>query len=86
MRQSTPSKIGPYEVTREIGCGGMGVVYLARDTKLDHDVTIKALPPEVFNSLSTAAGVIAGGNMNGWKQWMDEQKRRLTDVYRSEDA
>ena len=42
-----PETIGPYEITREIGRGGMGVVYLARDTKLDRDVAIKALPPEV---------------------------------------
>ena len=40
-----PQEIGPYTITREIGRGGMGVVYLARDTKLDRDVAIKALPP-----------------------------------------
>jgi serine/threonine protein kinase len=34
-----------YEVEREIGRGGMGVVYLARDLRLDRMVAIKTLPP-----------------------------------------
>ena len=35
---------GQYELEREIGRGGMGVVYLARDVKLDRRVAIKTLP------------------------------------------
>ncbi|MEO5589872.1 MAG: serine/threonine-protein kinase [Gemmatimonadaceae bacterium] len=35
---------GEYSLQREIGRGGMGVVYLARDVHLDRDVAIKVLP------------------------------------------
>src|SRR5690348_5611612 len=38
---------GQYALEREIGQGGMGVVYLARDLKLDRPVAIKTLPPHL---------------------------------------
>jgi Tol biopolymer transport system component len=37
-------KIGPYEVSGQIGAGGMGEVYRARDPRLGRDVAIKVLP------------------------------------------
>ena len=41
---STPSMLGPYPVERELGRGGMGVVYLGRDPKLMRPVAIRFCP------------------------------------------
>ena len=37
---------GRYSIDRELGRGGMGVVYLAREVHLDRPVAIKLLPPD----------------------------------------
>src|SRR5436309_6657095 len=46
---SAPQSVGAYPVERELGRGGMGIVYLARDPRLDRPVAIKVLP-EAFAS------------------------------------
>jgi len=38
---------GEFEIGRQLGRGGMAVVFLAKETKLDRQVAIKVLPPEL---------------------------------------
>ena len=40
------NQLGPYRVVSTLGRGGMGVVYLGQDTRLQRPVAIKALPSE----------------------------------------
>lgn len=44
--------LGHYRVTQQIGAGGMGVVFLAHDERLERDVAIKVLPPGTFSDES----------------------------------
>ncbi len=44
MRLAPGTRFGSYEVAGQIGVGGMGEVYRARDLKLARDVALKVLP------------------------------------------
>jgi Tol biopolymer transport system component len=49
MTIAAGTRLGSYEVVAQVGAGGMGEVYRARDTKLGRDVAIKVLPANFVN-------------------------------------
>ncbi len=68
----TGSRLGPYEILGQIGAGGMGEVYRARDPRLAREVAIKVLPASYsqdadrlrrFEQEAKAAGVLNHPNI-----------------------
>jgi Tol biopolymer transport system component len=65
MPLSPGTRLGPYEIVTQLGQGGMGVVFRARDTKLDRDVAVKVLPrnladdPEALSRFEREAKAVA---------------------------
>jgi serine/threonine protein kinase len=44
MRLAPGERLGPFEITEQLGAGGMGEVYRATDTRLGRTVAVKILP------------------------------------------
>jgi serine/threonine protein kinase/Tol biopolymer transport system component len=55
MSLAAGSRLGPYQIVGQLGAGGMGEVYRARDTRLDRDVAIKVLPAVLANDPAALA-------------------------------
>ncbi|MDQ6892578.1 MAG: protein kinase [Acidobacteriota bacterium] len=51
MSLAPGTRLGPYEILAQIGAGGMGEVYRARDTRLERTVAVKVLPTHLASSL-----------------------------------
>lgn len=62
MALSAGDKLGPYEILSRIGAGGMGVVYKARDTRLDRVVAVKVSGVEFTERFGREARAIAALN------------------------
>ena len=54
-RLSIGALLGPYRIDEHIGSGGMGVVYKARDTRLERNVAIKVIPARISSPVLEAA-------------------------------
>ena len=49
------SRLDAYEIVARVGSGGMGEVWLARDSKLNRQVALKVLPPDLTQDPSRVA-------------------------------
>jgi len=44
---SAGTRLGPYEILAPLGAGGMGEVFRAKDTRLDREVALKVIHPQL---------------------------------------
>ncbi len=60
---ATPAVLGDYRVLRELGRGGMGVVYEAEQIETGRHVALKLLPPRVQGSPETVERFLREGRL-----------------------
>ena len=53
---------GHYRLIEQVGAGGMGIVFRARDEQLHRDVAVKIMPPGLFDNHATRNG-------SGGRRW-----------------
>ena len=63
-----PQRLGHFELLEQIGQGGVGVVYLARDTQLNRTVAVKFLRPEVRQRRSAVLRFVTEAQITGQLQ------------------
>src|SRR5678810_374897 len=59
MPLTSGSLLGPYEIQSQIGAGGMGEVYTARDTRLNRTVAVKVSHEQFNERFAREAKVVA---------------------------
>src|ERR1017187_5223403 len=62
MELNPGAKLGPYEIISQIGKGGMGEVWKARDPRLNRDVAIKISAKQFTDRFEREAHAIAALN------------------------
>ncbi len=61
MALAPGTRLGVYDITAQIGVGGIGEVYRATDTNLTRHVAIKVLPTSVAQSANDALSLSLTG-------------------------
>ncbi len=67
------NRLGPYEIVREIGRGGMAIVFLARDTRTSQEVALKVVP---HGTDREAREILEA------EQWGAELQKQFSDISR----
>ncbi len=67
MTLAPGSTLGPYTIRAQLGTGGMGVVYTAHDPRLDRQVAITVLPPDLTHD-AMATPLASQGPASGYNR------------------